>query len=131
MFQSLPTPILIATFAAAGAVVLAVSVRMTRLSDCLADRAGLGEAIAGGLVLGGATSLSGLTVSVSAAWSGDASLAFADGIAAQTAFLVAADMAFRRANLFQAATPKSCWACRCWPTPRPRSRSGTCTPSRR
>ena len=97
---------LLAAFAAAGAVVLVVSIRMTRLADRIADRAGLGEAIVGGVVLGGATSLSGLTVSVSAAWSGDASLAFSNGvggIAAQTAFLVAADVAFRRGNLEHAA----------------------------
>ena len=106
LFQSLSTPLLLAAFAAAGAVVLVVSIRMTRLADRIADRAGLGEAIVGGVVLGGATSLSGLTVSVSAAWSGDASLAFSNGvggIAAQTAFLVAADVAFRRGNLEHAA----------------------------
>ena len=106
MLQSLSTPLLLGAFAAAAAVVLVVSIRMTGLADRIADRAGLGEAIVGGVVLGGATSLSGLTVSVSAAWSGDASLAFANGvggIAAQTAFLVAADVAFRRGNLEHAA----------------------------
>ena len=87
-------------------MVLVVSVRMTRLADQIADRAGWGEALVGGVVLGAATSLSGLTVSVSAAWSGDASLAFSNGvggIAAQTAFLVAADVAYRRGNLEHAA----------------------------
>ena len=106
MLQALSTPLLFGAFAAAGAVVLVVSIRMTRLADTLADRAGWGEALVGGVVLGAATSLSGLTVSVTAAWSGDASLAFANGvggIAAQTAFLVAADIAHRRANLEHAA----------------------------
>ena len=106
MLQSLSTPLLLGAFVAAAAVVLVVSIRMTGLADRIADRAGLGEAIVGGVVLGGATSFSGLTVSVSAAWSGDASLAFANGvggIAAQTAFLVAADVAFRRGNLEHAA----------------------------
>ena len=87
-------------------MVLVVSIRMTRLADTIADRAGWGEALVGGVVLGAATSLSGLTVSVSAAWSGDASLAFSNGvggIAAQTAFLVAADLAYRRGNLEHAA----------------------------
>ena len=106
LFQDLSTPLLLGAFAAAGAVVLAVSIRMTHLADVIADRAGFGEALVGGVLLGGATSLSGLTVSVSAAWSGDASLAFSNGvggIAAQTAFLVAADLAHRRANLEHAA----------------------------
>lgn len=79
---------------------------MTRLADRLADRAGFGEALVGGVLLGGATSLSGLTVSVTAAWGGDASLAFSNGvggIAAQTAFLVVADLSFRRVNLEHAA----------------------------
>ena len=69
---------------------LVASIRMTGLADVIADRAQWGEALVGGLVLGAATSLSGLTVSVSAAWSGDASLAFSNGvggIAAQTVFL--------------------------------------------
>lgn len=106
MFQDLSTPLLLGAFAAAGAVVFVVSLRLTRLADVLADRAGLGEALIGGVLLGGATSLSGLTVSVTAAWSGDASLAFSNGvggIAVQTAFLVAADLALRGSNLEHAA----------------------------
>lgn len=106
MFASLSTPLLLAVFAAAGAVVFVVSMRMTHLADVIADRAGFGEALVGGVLLGGATSLSGLTVSVTSALAGDASLAFANGvggIAAQTAFLVAADLVFRRANLEHAA----------------------------
>ena len=97
---------LLALFAAAGVVVLVVSIRMTALADAIADRAGWGEALVGGVALGAATSLSGLTVSVSAAWSGDASLAFSNavgGIAAQTAFLALADLMWRRANLEHSA----------------------------
>ena len=104
--SELSTPALFALFAAAGLVVLAASVRMTTLADVIADRAGWGEALVGGLFLGAATSLSGLTVSVSAAWSGDASLAFSNavgGIAAQTAFLALADLMWRRANLEHSA----------------------------
>ncbi|WP_179380221.1 sodium:calcium antiporter [Jannaschia marina] len=106
MFADLSTSLLLAVFAVAGAVVFVVSVRMTALADTIADRAGWGEALVGGVVLGAATSLSGLTVSISAAWSGDASLAFSNGvggIAAQTAFLVLADLTHRRANLEHAA----------------------------
>jgi cation:H+ antiporter len=106
MFASLSTPLIAAIFAAAAVVVFLVSLRITRLADVIADRTGLGEAMAGGLLLGAATSLSGLTVSATSALSGDASLAIANGvggIAAQTAFLAAADIAFRRANLEHAA----------------------------
>ncbi|MEM7491285.1 MAG: sodium:calcium antiporter [Pseudomonadota bacterium] len=106
MFATLSTPLLLGLFALAGLVVFVVSTRMTRLADIIADRTGLGEALAGGLLLGAATSLSGLTVSATAAWSGDASLAISNGvggIAAQTMFLAVADLTFRKANLEHAA----------------------------
>jgi len=106
MLSNLSTPLVAGIFVLAGIVVFLVSLRITRLADVIADRTGMGEALAGGLLLGAATSLSGLTVSATAAWSGDASLAIANGvggIAAQTAFLAAADLAFRKANLEHAA----------------------------
>lgn len=106
MFAALSTPILLLILAGAAGVVLVVSVRMTDLADALADRLGWGEAIVGGVVLGAATSLSGLTVSVSSAWGGDASLAVSNGlggIAAQTLFLAVADVVHRRANLEHAS----------------------------
>ncbi|MBM9593512.1 sodium:calcium antiporter [Roseitranquillus sediminis] len=115
LFTGLPLPALVGIFGAAGLVVFVVSTRMTRLADLIADRAGWGEALIGGLMLGAATSLSGLAVSVSAAWSGDASLAFSNGvggIAAQTAFLALADIAWRRANLEHAsAEPANLFQC--------------------
>jgi cation:H+ antiporter len=106
LISNFSTPIVLCVFAVAGTVVLIASLRMTTLADMIADRAGWGEALVGGLVLGAATSLSGLTVSISAAWSGDASLAFSNGvggIAAQTAFLALADLTWRRANLEHSA----------------------------
>ncbi|PWJ21666.1 sodium:calcium antiporter [Jannaschia seohaensis] len=106
MLTNLSTPLVVAVFLAAAVVVFLVSLRITRLADMIADRTGMGEALAGGLLLGAATSLSGLTVSATAAWSGDASLAISNGvggIAAQTAFLAAADLTFRKANLEHAA----------------------------
>ncbi|MBM2574776.1 sodium:calcium antiporter [Jannaschia sp. Os4] len=106
MLADLSTVWLFLAFAAAGAVILVVSIRMTALADVIADRAGWGEAIVGGVVLGAATSLSGLVVSVSSAWTGDASLAFSNGvggIAAQTAFLAVADLTYRKVNLEHAA----------------------------
>ncbi|MBV7407754.1 sodium:calcium antiporter [Maritimibacter sp. DP1N21-5] len=106
MFSALPTPVLFTLFALAGAVVVAASVKATHLADIIADRTRMGEALAGGVILGGATSLSGVVVSVTAAAQGDASFAFSNavgGIAAQTMFLALADLIYRRANLEHAA----------------------------
>lgn len=93
-------------FLLAAAVIGVVGTRLTTLSDRLADRTGLGEAFVGAVFLGAATSLPGITASVAAAWEGRAEMALANaigGIAAQTAFLAVADMAYRKANLEHAA----------------------------
>lgn len=95
-----------AAFALAALMVLLTGLRITRLVDTLADRTGIGEAIAGAVLLGAATSLSGTIVSITAALDGFASLAYSNsigGIAAQTAFLAIADLVYRRANLEHAA----------------------------
>jgi cation:H+ antiporter len=87
-------------------VILAAGVKLSAAADKIADRTGFGEAIVGSVLLGAATSLSGLTTSVTAAWSGYAELAVSNslgGIAAQTLFLAAADGAYRKANLEHAA----------------------------
>lgn len=90
-----------------GATVIGVfGFRLAHLVDRLADRTGWGEAIAGAVLLGSVTSLSGLVVSVVAAVEGEASLAIGNsvgGIAAQTAFIVVADLTYRRANIEHAA----------------------------
>lgn len=102
MWGSLPTAALVAGFLAAGGVIFICGLRMTGLADKLADRTGLGEAIAGAVLLGAATSLGGTVVSITAALDGRASLAFSNsvgGIAAQTVFLAVADMFYRRINL--------------------------------
>ncbi|SDE62281.1 sodium:calcium antiporter [Limimaricola pyoseonensis] len=106
MIKDLPLPLLLAVFALAGAAVVFSSIRATRLADIIADRTRMGEAMVGGIILGGATSLAGVVVSVNAALSGDASFAFSNavgGIAAQTLFLAIADLIYRRANLEHAA----------------------------
>ncbi len=106
MIEALPLSAVVALFAALAAVVAVAGTRLTRLADILADRTGLGEAVAGGILLGMATSLSGTVVSLTAALDGRASLAFANGIggiAAQTAFLALGDVVYRRANLEHAA----------------------------
>ncbi len=101
---SLPVSIVILVV---GAVVIGVvGTRLTGLADRLADKTGLGEAFVGAVFLGAATSLPGITASVTAAMDGYASLALANaigGIAAQTVFLALADLAYREANLEHAA----------------------------
>lgn len=90
-----------------GAVAIAlVGTRMMKVADRLADRTGWGEAIVGATLLGAATSLPGITASVTAAIDGKAQLALSNalgGIAAQTAFLAVADLCYRKANLEHAA----------------------------
>ncbi|WP_103029892.1 sodium:calcium antiporter [Salinibacter altiplanensis] len=92
-----------------GAAALAIGVAgttMTSTADRLADRTGLGEAIFGAVLLGSATSIAGITTSVTAAVDGRAALSVSNaigGIAAQTVFLAVADIAYRPANLEHAA----------------------------
>ena len=99
-------PALVAAFAGAALLIAVAGVTVVGRADEIADRTGLGEAIVGALVLGGATSLAGLVASVTAAWQGHPSLAISNavgGIAVQTAFLAIADLTYRRANLEHAA----------------------------
>lgn len=80
--------------------------RLARVVDDLADRTGLGEAIAGAVMMGAATSLSGIVLSVTAALRERPELAVSNalgGIAVQTVFLAVADLTYRRANLEHAA----------------------------
>lgn len=109
MYQALSTlPLWVALllFAGCGLVIAVVGTRLTWIVDDLADRTGLGEAIAGAVLLGMATSLSGIVVSVSAALADRPTLAMSNaigGIAVQTLFLTIADITHRRANLEHAA----------------------------
>lgn len=93
-------------FSACALVITIAGTRITRVVDQLADRTGLGEATAGAVLLGAATSLAGSVLSVTAAYRGHPELAVSNalgGIAVQTFFLAIADMAYRRANLEHAA----------------------------
>ena len=106
MMTDFDLPLVLAGFLVASAVIAVAGTRLTGLADRLADKTGMGEALAGGMLLGMATSLSGVVVSVTAALDGRASLAFSNaigGIAAQTAFLAVADLVWRRANLEHAS----------------------------
>lgn len=92
--------------AASAAVLVLAGVRFTDLVDRLADRLGIGEALAGAVLLGATTSLPGLIVTTMAAYRGEADFAASNalgGIAAQTMFLAVADLTYRRANLEHAA----------------------------
>ncbi|ERS89163.1 hypothetical protein Q667_12660 [Marinobacter sp. C1S70] len=96
----------IVVFSVCALVIAIAGTRITRVVDQLADRTGLGEATAGAVLLGAATSLSGSVLSVTAAYRGHPELAVSnalEGIAVQTFFLAIADMVYRRANLEHAA----------------------------
>lgn len=87
-------------------ILVTAGVRFAKLVDEIADRTGMGEALAGALLLGAATSLPGLMTTVTGASSGEAGFAVSNaigGIAAQTTFLVIADLIYRRVNLEHAA----------------------------
>ena len=104
MIQSLPVSV--ALFVVAAVIIASVGIKMSQVSDRLADRTGLGEAVMGAVFLGGSTSLSGIVTSVTAAAGGHAELAVSNavgGIAAQTAFLAIADIFYKKANLEHAA----------------------------
>ena len=105
-FASLSLPLCIAAFVAAAAVVVFVGSHITKVADQLADRTGLGEAMAGGVLLGAVTSLPGIGVSFLAGVTEKPDMALGNaigGIAAQTVFLAVADLFYRRANLEHAA----------------------------
>lgn len=104
--NELPLLTVIVIFLAAAGVILVLGVRLVKIAGELADMTGLGEAFFGAALLGGSTSLPGIVTSVSTAAAGFPKLAVSNaigGIAAQTSFIVLADMAYRRANLEHAA----------------------------
>lgn len=93
-------------FLACTLAIAAFGTWITGVVDQLADRTGIGEAMAGAVLLGASTSLGGSVLSVVAAWNGNADLALGNalgGIAVQFAALAIADFAYRRANLEHAA----------------------------
>lgn len=97
---------MIVGFVVAAGVVAVAGVRLTGAADALAERTRLGGAVFGAAFLGATTSLPGIATSVGAAAMGYPKLAVSNavgGIAAQTVFLVFADLAYRRSNLEHAA----------------------------
>lgn len=96
----MPTSILV--FVIATAAVLFIGPRLARIAEALAERTGVGNVLVGAVLLGVVTSLPGLVLTVTAAARGDVELAVANaigGVAAQTAFVAIADIAYRRGTL--------------------------------
>lgn len=105
-FAAWPLAINVAVFLAMGGLIGIGGWRLANVAARIARRTGLGEAVTGALFLGATTSLPGSVASMTAAAGGHAELAVANalgGIAAQTAFLAIADLAYQRANLEHAA----------------------------
>jgi cation:H+ antiporter len=87
-------------------VIAFAGTKIAKVAERLADATGLGEAFVGALFLGGSTSLAGIVTSITAAVNDHPELAVSNalgGIAAQTVFLVIADITYRKANLAHAA----------------------------
>ncbi|MFC0006621.1 sodium:calcium antiporter [Micromonospora siamensis] len=79
---------------------------LARTADELADRTGMGEAVAGALLLGAVTSLPGIATTIIGSVRQDAEFALANpigGIAVQTVWLAIADLLYRRSNIEHAA----------------------------
>ncbi len=104
--EQLPLPLTLFMFGGGTLVIALVGSQLTRIADRLADLTGLGEAVFGAVLLGATTSLPGSIASITTAFAGRADLAVSNavgGIAAQTVFLVVADLVYRQANLEHAA----------------------------
>jgi cation:H+ antiporter len=96
---SLATPLLVVVFAAGGAAIWAAGTALSRTTDALDVRLGLGEELGGLLLLAVAGSLPELAIVVSAAAQGNLDLAAGNligGIAVQTMVLVLCDAAAGR-----------------------------------
>jgi len=104
VFESLYTSWFI--FAVAAIVIAATGIRLSRLADILADRTGWGEALMGGLLLAGVTSLPDFAATLTAAVDGYAELAMSNimgSLAVNIVFLAVGDILYRKANLEHAA----------------------------
>ncbi len=98
-------PSVIALLAALVAILFAGGA-LARTADELADRTGMGEAVAGALLLGAVTSLPGIATTIIGSVRQDAEFALANpigGIAVQTVWLAIADLLYRRSNIEHAA----------------------------
>lgn len=93
-------------FGIAALAIVTAGSRLARISDDLADRSGLGEALFGVLLLGSVTSLPDFAATLSAAIARRPDLAMSNvmgSMAVNLAFLGIADIVYRKANLEHAA----------------------------
>jgi cation:H+ antiporter len=97
-------------FSVASAATVAFGIRITLLADQIAQRTQVGRVLIGAILLGALTSVAEVGTSITAALQNHPALAVHNAvgsIAAQTAFLAVADLAYRRANLEHAAASES------------------------
>lgn len=100
----------ITMFVIAGAGTVSFGVYITLLADEIAERTSIGRAVIGAVFLGALTSIAEVGTSLTAALANHPELAVNNAvgsIAAQTAFIAVADLAYRRANLEHAAASAS------------------------
>jgi cation:H+ antiporter len=105
--DGLPLWLLLLIFVVAAAVVWIAGVQLSRQTDVLATRLHLGEALGGTILLAVATNLPEIAITVSAAVSGDLSVAIGNilgGIGIQTVVLVILDVAARKPLTYLAAS---------------------------
>jgi cation:H+ antiporter len=105
--NALPLWLLLVIFVVAAAVVWVSGVQLSRQTDVLSTRLHLGQALGGTILLAIATNLPEIAITVSAAISGDLSVAIGDilgGIGVQTVVLVILDIALRKPLTYRAAS---------------------------
>lgn len=105
MFTDLSLPLNAAFFVVAAAIIGFAGTRVARYADSIQKRTGMGEAVAGMLLLGLITALPETAVTVTAAHAGNARLAVNNllgGMALNVAILATADIAIRREALTSA-----------------------------
>lgn len=101
-FAGLPLPANIAIFAIAAVSVWLAGSRLTRYADAIANATGIGQAVAGIVLLAGVTSLPEIAVTATASIAGNAELAVNNlfgSIAMQVAILAVLDFAIGRKAL--------------------------------
>ena len=99
---TLPVGLNFAIFAGAAGIVWVAGTRIVNYADAIGERAGMGHALVGLILLGGITSLPEIGVTVSAASAGDANLAVNNlfgSIAMQVAILAVIDFMIGRRAL--------------------------------
>ncbi|MGN6744040.1 MAG: sodium:calcium antiporter [Amnibacterium sp.] len=105
--DALPLWLLLVIFVVAAAVVWISGVQLSRQTDVLSTRLHLGEALGGTILLAVATNLPEIAITVSAAVSGDLSVAIGNilgGIGIQTVVLVILDIAGKKPLTYLAAS---------------------------